>query len=294
VTASPSGVQYEIAHGDHRATVVSVGGGIRTLEAGGVPLVQGYDRDAVCDGARGQLLLPWPNRIDDAVYDFAGRRWQLAVTEVATGSAIHGLTRWANWRCVAHDDDRVTLAHRLHPQPGWPGVLDLTVDHALDDTGLTVTVTAHNVGAIAVPFGSGAHPYLVAGDGGVDDWIIEIPAATVAGSAVAGTDLDFRVARPIGTVVLDHPFTDLARDDDGVTRVRLRGPAGETVTLWADAGHRWLQVFTGDHLADPARRRSAVAVEPMTCPPNAFRTGEDLIVLEPDERVTLRWGITSR
>jgi len=67
------------------------------------------------------------------------------------------------------------------------------------------------------------------------------------------------------------------------------GP-GTRVGLWAGEGYRWLQVFTGDPLG-PDRRRKAVAIEPMTCPPNAFVTADDLLVLEPGEAVTHTWGI---
>ena len=52
----------------------------------------------------------------------------------------------------------------------------------------------------------------------------------------------------------------------------------------------WLQVFTGDPLR-PDRRRKALAIEPMTCPPNAFVTADDLLVLEPGQAVTHTWGI---
>ena len=302
MTAAPSGTQYPIAHGDYRATVVEVGGGIRLLDAAGVALVQGYALDRVCDGARGQLLVPWPNRIEDGAYSFGGSRWQLAITEPSSGCAIHGLTRWATWTRVDQRADRVTLAHRLHPQPGWPGLLDLTVTYELSDRGLSVALDAHNVGPTAVPFGAGAHPYLVAADDGpVDEWTLELGASSVlttddcgipsGRSDVSGTVHDFRTPRRIGPTTLDDPFTDLARGDDGTAVATLTGPSGHGVALWADAHHRWFQVFTGDALADPTRRRTAVAIEPMTCPPNAFRTGEDLIELEPDERLTIRWGV---
>ena len=75
---------------------------------------------------------------------------------------------------------------------------------------------------------------------------------------------------------------------------RRRGIPGRHLSLrGGDAprqGYRWLQVFTGDPLA-PERRRKAVAIKPMTCPPNAFVTGEDLLVLEPGDTVTHTWGI---
>lgn len=301
MTPASSGEQFSITHGDYRATVVEVGGGIRTLEAAGVPLVQGYTAADTCDGARGQLLLPWPNRIDGGSYDFGDTRWQLPISEPDGDCAIHGLTRWATWRCVDRHADRVTLEHRLHPQPGWPGTLDLEVAYQLTDDGLSVTLSAHNIGATTAPFGVGAHPYLVAGDAPLDDWILELPASTMVATDdrglpsarvdVTGTYLDFRTPRRIGELRLDNPFTDLDLDAAGLSAVRLTAPSGTGVTLWADHHHRWFQVFTGDALGDPARRRTAVAIEPMTCPPNAFRSGEDLVVLERDDRLTVRWGI---
>ncbi len=300
-SAAPSGEQFELSHGAYRATVVEVGAGLRRLEGPGGPLIQGYAADAMCDGARGQLLLPWPNRIEGASYVFAGSEHQLPVTEIASGCAIHGLTRWAAWRCVDQTADSVLLAHRLHPRPGWPGTLDLTASYRLDDGGLTVTVTARNLGPTPLPFGAGAHPYLVAGSPPVDDWVLTLEADTVLHtgddglpterSSTAGTDLDFCTGRTIGTVALDNPFTDIGRDEQGRIRVHLSTDDRGPVSIWADEHHHWFQVFTGDHLADQSRRRTAVAVEPMTCPPNAFRTGEDLIILEPDDEVALNWGI---
>lgn len=56
--------------------------------------------------------------------------------------------------------------------------------------------------------------------------------------------------------------------------------------------YRYVQVFSGDTLG-PDKRRRGLAVEPMTCPPNAFRTGVDLMVLRPGEDIRLEWGITT-
>jgi aldose 1-epimerase len=62
------------------------------------------------------------------------------------------------------------------------------------------------------------------------------------------------------------------------------------VSLWAGPGYEWLQVFTGDPLGQDMRRL-ALAIEPMTCPPNAFVTGTNLITLAPGEAATHRWGV---
>ena len=112
------------------------------------------------------------------------------------------------------------------------------------------------------------------------------------GGAVEDTPYDFRKPRAIGATRLDHALTGLDRAPDGRAWAHLTGDGGSgaRVSLWAGEGYRWLKVFTGDPLG-PDRRRKALAVEPMTCPPNAFVTGEDLLVLEPGEDITHSWGI---
>jgi aldose 1-epimerase len=109
---------------------------------------------------------------------------------------------------------------------------------------------------------------------------------------VEHTEYDFRTPRPIGAVRLDHAFTDLDRDAEGLARVELRDPdRGTQVSLWVDASYRYLMLFSGDTVPDVRRRRRSLAVEAMTCPPNAFRTGEALIRLTPGASFTGTWGI---
>ena len=296
---SASGEQIEIVLGDQRAMVVEVGGGLRRYSVAGADVVDGYAADQICPSGRGQLLIPWPNRIQDGSYDLAGRHHQLPLTEPERRNAIHGLVRWAAWTVAEREPSRVVMEHILHPQPGYPFQLQLSVEYRLEDEGLSVRATATNVGVDSCPYGSGAHPYLTAGTATVDSTILQVPARTVlrsderglpTGSApVEGTEFDFRTPRPIGDTVLDHAFTDLERDEDGAARVRLRPDGSNGVTLWVDETHRYLMLFTGDPLPDVNRR--SLAVEPMTCPPNAFRTGEALILLQPGDSFTSVWGI---
>ncbi len=296
----PSGRQIELEAGDQRAVVVEVGGGLRTYSVGGTELIDGYPADAVCSSGRGQLLIPWPNRIEDGSYEFEGRRNQLPLNEVELSNAIHGLVRWAAWAVREDGPGRAIAQHVLHPQPGYPYTLELSVEYALSEAGLRVRTTATNAGSEPCPYGSGAHPYLTLGTPTVDPVVLRVPARTVILAderalpverrAVDGTSYDFRTPRPIGATVLDSAYTDLDRGEDGLVRVELHDPAtGRGLTLWADETYGYLMVFSGDPLPDVARR--SLAVEPMTCAVNAFRTGEGLIRLEPGESVTSTWGI---
>lgn len=297
---APSGEQIEIVHGGQRAVVVEVGGGLREYTVGGRHLLDGYGPDEMSSSGRGQVLIPWPNRIQDGLYSFDGQEHQLPVNDVEEQDAIHGLVRWGSWIAGDRAENRVVMEHALHPQPGYPFSLALSIEYELSDAGLRVRTTAVNRGPQPCPYGSGNHPYLALSEALVDSLTLRLPARTLLRSdergipverlPVGGTDYDFRRPRAIGATVLDHAFTDLERGEDGRARVELWDPdEGNELTLWVDETHSYLMVFSGDPLPDVNRR--SLAVEPMTCPPNAFRTGEDLVRLEPGQSFTSSWGI---
>jgi len=311
-SAAPlTGAQHTIRAGDYEATVTELGAGLRSLTHRGRQVITGYEPDELPPAGAGQLLAPWPNRIDGGRYSFSGASYQLELSEAARGNAIHGLTRWANWEATAREStqiapdqsatDGVTLSHVLHGRPGYPFCLALSASYRLcASEGLLVAVTAENLGSRPAPYGTGSHPYLTTGASSVDACELQLPAAlwlptdargipSGPPQHVAGSQFDFRAARLIGDTNLDHALTGLTRDESGLAWARLAS-AEATLGLWAGPGYEWLQVFTGDGLAAGLRRR-ALAIEPMTCPPNAFATGENLLTLAPGDSVTHTWGI---
>lgn len=273
----PSGEQWEIRSGDQHAVVVEVGGGLRAYEAAGVPILDGYGVEEMCAGGRGQNLIPWPNRLAGGRYEFAGRSLQLPITEVSSQSAIHGLVRWANWTLSTAEPDRVRVAYVLHPQPGYPFTLGLEVEYLLGGSGLEVTVMATNLGMDSLPYAAGHHPYLTVGEPTIDTARLRLGATP---------------PRTIGAEHLDTPFKDLDRDDRGRAWVEMRaGHSDRAVRLWMDRSYTHIMLFSGDTLQDQARRRRGLAVEPMTCAPNALATGEGIITLAPGATHESSWGI---
>ncbi|HTX00316.1 MAG TPA: aldose 1-epimerase family protein [Acidimicrobiales bacterium] len=413
----PSGEQFEIADGDLAATITEVGATLRAFRVEGEDLVWGFGPDEMCSGGRGQVLAPWPNRIDGGRYHFGGREVQAALDEPGRNCAIHGLVRWQPWRLVRREPDSVTLAITVFPQPGYPFCCHLEITYTvacLDVTaagpevtgagtdsaggrrrsdgapveaggGLVVEVSARNQGSEPLPFGIGFHPYLEPGPAGVDGSRLVVPATRQVllddrgiptgevseidpGDEVAAVTgvLDRRAAEapgdgaeapgggaearggaspPIGARVLDVCLTGLSSGSDGRWRARFEpgtvaalsttaaggsggpgavqpvsagaqegpagaaqaGPAGATadwtgrqrggrgsgrvpIEVWADERFRYCEVFTADTVSGAGHRRG-VAVEPMTCPPNAMHSGKDLIVLQPDEGISIAFGI---
>jgi aldose 1-epimerase len=293
----PTGEQFEIVSGGVRAVVTEVGAGLRALMVDGRPYVETFDASRRPPRGAGTVLVPWPNRTAGGRWTWRGEPQQLALSEPAAGNAIHGLLRHTLYRPGERTADSVTLHAVLAPQSGWPVPLDTSVRYAVGAEGLTVTHTVRNVGADPVPFGVGAHPYLRAGDDATDDTVLTLAAGTTLpldGGLPAGPerpadgDLDFRAGRPLRGRALDHAFGGCApASGDTVVRHRLSGP-GDGVELWAEPAFGWVQVFTPD---DHPGRGRAVAIEPMTCPPDALNSGTGLIPLAPGESWTGSWGI---
>jgi aldose 1-epimerase len=295
----PSGEQYEISAAGYVAVVTESGAALRVLRHHGRDLVHGFAESEMSGGGRGQLLMPWPNRVRDGRYSFGGRDLQLGLTDPSRGNASHGLARWAAWTLEEHTGTSVSLVYRVMAQTGYPWTLDLHVLYDLSADGLVVTQTATNLSPEPAPYASGAHPYLAVGDS-IEDLELTVPARIrllvderrlPTGTEPVSGAYDFTSPRQIGDAVLDEGFGDLVHEDGRATVTLAEPEGGRGVALWVDRRHRWLQVFT-----PPAEgARPGLAVEPMTAPADAFNSGTDLVTLAPagtqGDELSVSWGI---
>ncbi len=301
VAPAKSGTQWTVESEGHRAVVVEVGGVLRSYTAGDREILDGFGTDEIAPACAGQVLAPWPNRIRDGQYTFEGASYQLALTEPARHNAIHGLANWTRWRLAEQTAGSVTLEYDLPAQEGYPFSLLLRTRWSVGADGLRCDQQVTNTGTENAPWGYSVHPYLQLTGVAVDDILLRVPGRTrvladarllpIGAVKVAGTDYDFTEPRRIGVAVLDTTFGDVEPDADGGSAVTIAAPDGSAqVEVWGDENFKWWQVFTGDTLSGERFRRS-VAIEPMTCPPDAFRSGRDLIVLEPGRTWSASWGI---
>ena len=299
------GVELALEYGRQRLVVTEIGAGLQSWTVGGRELLDTTPGGKPDGAYRGKVLVPWPNRLRDGRYTFDGTEHCAPLTEPARGNALHGLATERRWRAIRSSTRHLTLVHDLRPQSGYPFSLRLAVEYELTSGGVVATLRATNVGASAAPFGAGLHPYLTHGTPRIDELLLEVPARThvplddrrlPTGDAtpVEGTEVDFRHAWTIGPLRLDTCFGDLDRSPAGVARVRLSTAGGDRqVTVWMDERFAFVQVYTADEVPDRARRRGGVAIEPMTCAPDAFNTGDGLLVLEPGASFTGRCGLTA-
>lgn len=302
----PSGAQYEIYYGDQVAIVTEVGATLRSYSVGQWEVLDGFEEHETASAGRGQVLCPWPNRLRDGNYVFDGVACQAPLDEIEARNAIHGLVRWSTWKETWRAQNRLRMEHVVHPQPGFRWCLAVALSYSLSPDGLTVDVEAENRGEAALPFGIGFHPYISCGGATIDSAMLTVPASTIlttddrqipiGTSPVEGTLMDFRQGAPlggeVGPVRLDTCFTDLDRPEGGLATVVVADPStGREVSVWADEAFSCFMIYTGDTLPDVGRRRHGVAVEPMTCWPNAFQSGRGIVRLDPGTIFTARWGI---
>jgi aldose 1-epimerase len=289
VTDPPTGAEHALERGRQRLVVSEAGGGARSWTVDDSELLASF-ASGTRDGAfAGKPLMPWPNRLRDGRYEFEGREYRVKVTEPETATALHGLTLSSRWRASRTSAHGITLTHQLRGREGYPFALDLSVAYELDHGGVMITLRATNAGTERAPFGAGLHPYLILNG----DITLQVPAHTRVPvddrllptgppTPVTGTDLDFRHARRLGDQRLDTCFGDLERGAAGVASVTVVG--ARTLVVWMDDAFHFVQLFTTD---------GAIAVEPMTCAPDAFNSGDGLLVLEPGASFTGRCGLTA-
>ena len=297
-----TGTQYEIASHGYRTVITETGATLRELQHDGRDLVVSFAVDEPMIAYRGALAAPWPNRIADGTYVANGTAHQLPINEPTRHCALHGLVFGESWHLLAQMTDAVTLGFDLLPSEGYPFHLALTVTYALSEAGLSTEIKATNLGADAAPYGVCPHPYLRAGDSPLDTWTLalsaeqylEVTPDRLLPTGLAAVDqgpFDFRAARTIGAAEIDHAFTALGRED-GLATVEVREAGGRGVAMTFDEACGWVQIHTAD-LPDPTRTRIGLAVEPMTCAPDAFNSGDGLITLAPGAVHRASWTISA-
>lgn len=270
---------------DHSAEVTSHGR-LSSWQVGGVELIAGHSGPGGQDGSRSALLAPWPNRLYLGRWSWRDRDLELPLTK--GDYAIHGLVADTEFTIVTSSAESVTMAHDLAPSPGYPFSLRIQVRYTMVRDGMACALEAENTGSEPAPVGLGVHPYLA---GFVNDLQLSVPPVTRVDMDQTWHESGRRPWShdgPIGDLVLDSAFTDLP---SGFEIVVTRTD-GVSIAVWGGPTCRWLLVFTADTLG-PADVRQSLAVEPMTCPPNALATGE-IDVLEPGGRLTLDWGFALR
>ncbi|MCV5674736.1 aldose-1-epimerase, partial [Escherichia coli] len=185
------------------------------------------------------------------------------------------------WQISELTATSVTLTAFLPPSYGYPFMLASQVVYSLNaHTGLSVEIASQNIGTVTAPYGVGIHPYLTCNLTSVDEYLFQLPANQVYAvdehanpttlHHVDELDLNFTQAKKIAATKIDHTF----KTANDLWEMTITHPQQAlSVSLCSD--QPWVQIYSGEKL-----QRQGLAVEPMSCPPNAFNSGIDLLLLE--------------
>lgn len=296
-----TGQQFELALGPAHAIITEVGAGLRELSVGGIELTEPWDEFAPRPFFAGATLVPWPNRTRDGRWNLGGATQQLDVTEPELGHALHGLLADRPFLVERRSASSITLAATIFPTRGYPFELDYTVRYELTDGGIRVTQQIRNEGRASAPVAFGAHPFLRLGAVPVQQLLVSTTARRyltqdaaqipIGSAETAGGDHDLRSGRPVGELSLDDTFVDL-EPDDGLYRHRLTASDGRFVELWQDQDFDHVHIFVTRIFPGQRGLTTAIAIEPMTAPPDALRSGKGLRWLVPGDSWSASWGIS--
>lgn len=290
---------FEIENGNSKLIVSSDGGALISYVFKGFDYFGMRIDSQIIEGSQGQLLLPWPNRLQDGKYIFKGSEYQLPINEIEKNNSIHGLIRWIKFEYVNSSSTFLELSGSLVAQHGYPFELSVTIGYRLLENGLMVETRVENLSNLTAPLGVGWHPYFRVSEDLIDDCKLMIPAHAIlktdsraipTGSiSVFDTEFDFTKNKVIGDVKFDTCYLEF--EQLSVFAEISDEKSGRSLRLVADSPFKYLMVYSGDTLKDVSKRRRMLAIEPMTCPPNAFNTGVDILELVPDESLSSSWKI---
>ena len=304
----PTGHAFVLERGDVRAEIGAVAAVLRSLTVRGADLTLPIPDDRAPAMCNGIILSPWPNRVRAGRWVLDGEPQQLDITEPARGGALHGLLQFADYEVTEQTPDAVTLAATIYPQHGWPFLLETWVRYELESDGLTVTHGARNLSTARAPYATGSHPYLKVGDAPIAELQLTVPASTyfavderldpTAEVDVVGTPYDVRTPHRVGDLAFDTAFGGVKHADVANGRgdvAWLTAPDGSRTTLWQSTDWGYVQVFTTQVMpaldGPPDAVIDAIAIEPMTAPPDALNSGQGLIWIEPGGTWEGSWGL---
>lgn len=295
-----SGKTIVLVAGHYQAKIVSVGAGIAELTHHQRHLVIPHKPEEMPLAHMGKVLIPWPNRVANGCYQHDGVVFKLPINDHDSNSAIHGFLAWRDWQVTEQTGTSVTLTAYLPPSYGYPFMLMSTVTYQLDaEAGLAAYITTKNIDDKSAPYGVGVHPYLTCNLDSIDNYQLTIPARQVLTVGqplnplhLLTTDesgLNFLTAKPVGALRIDHTFKTVMPELSPSEWEVVITSQQQNMSVYLRSDQPWLQVYTGDKL-----NRLGLAVEPMSCPPNAFNSRVDLISLAPEESHHLFFAIGSK
>lgn len=228
-------------------------------------------------------LVPYCNRIRGGCFTFRGRQVRLAPNMAGDPSPLHGQGWLGEWRVDSESEAEAALVFE-HRGGEWPWAYEARQGFALDDGGLSFTLSCRNKSAEPMPCGLGFHPYFTCGPATrietevAEVWAVDanvLPVArmpaegryAIGDESVCGRDLDNGYGGWSGRTLLTDP--------DWPYEIALSSPDARFFQLYSPSQG-------GIFVAEPVTHANAALNEPESDWPSL-----GLRILEPGEEMTL-------
>ena len=269
-------------NGTSIAVISPLGGAIRQLLISDFEIVPEFSLADPLKYIYGNTLAPWPNRLQDASYEFAGENFSFSDLD-AQNNKNHGLLLNEVFEVREHSNERLVLGYHFGSHDGYPFEIDLEVSFALTDSALEVEAEATNHGD-AAPFAIGFHPYLLTGRE------FELNA-NVTGRSVQNERMLPIGIEAIDSLTLNQHSEELSSLDHcfvGGNKATLIRPDGTVVVEALENLPYFMMYRPSDPLASAG---PVIAIEPQSSMANVFRDDIESVVLERDETKHYRFAI---
>jgi aldose 1-epimerase len=269
-------------NGTSIAVISPLGGAIRQLLINDFEIVPEFSLADPLKYIYGHTLAPWPNRLQDASYEFGGEQLRFDDLD-AQNNKNHGLLLSEVFEVRAHSNEQLVLGYRFGGHEGYPFEIDLEVSFALKESTLEVEAKATNHGDPA-PFAIGFHPYLLTGQE------FELNA-NVTGRSIQNERMLPIGVEPIDSLTLTQYSEELSSLDHcfvGGSRVTLTRPDGAVVVEALENLPYFMMYRPSDPLATAG---PVIAIEPQSSMANVFRDDVDSVLLERAETKRYRFAI---
>lgn len=253
----------------------------------GAKNIEEFNNNAIPE-FRSSVLVPFPNRVNKGKYTFNGIEYQLPINFKSEGNAIHGLVAEVEFNKIKVDQENGVLECTytcLEGFEGYPFAFDLNLIFRIGAAGITLLMSIENKGKEPMPAGLGYHPYFTLGKK-VNCLNLQLPKAEILAHRnliPTGEKKSFDALNnspELGDLILDDCLELVGEDGENHYTTLLVDSEAQTGLVISQMGGSFLQIYTPTH-------RDFIAIEPMTCAPDAFNNGIGLAVINPGQFLEL-------
>lgn len=291
-------IEFGLVNQAAKVTLDAVGAAIVEFSIGDFELIRRPKPSTKRNAFAGVTLAPWPNRLADANWEFDGEKFHGEINETRTNNRNHGLVFDREFDVVFQSQNQIVFQTEFGDDEVYPFKALFQVAYVLEPFGLHVEYSIQNFTDRKIPFAVGGHPYFLVSP----ESLIQLKARAQlgfnsrqlpTGEILEATQsiADLSVGKSFRYLKLDDCFTGLDFDAEGFATTRITHETNQIIEIKQRRNMPYLMVYTVADFGYQEKSGGAIAVEPLSAPPNALRTGTGLTWLEPHQVEKFEWSI---